>query len=205
MRVTNKAKVLLLFGTRGLYVLSIHLSSGRLPIYRSVIIFAALRLMSLPFYAHSPNPTFSGISAAAFGLAEVSASLITTTTPLAKSFLVEFRVVGQKPTIIFSRKYGNGTASRISDLTPDPGRAGKNADPEKSSATSSLTMEESDSTTTTSGSTKSHHEPWNLQHDGTYTKTNVTPCVEERGGFSLPQRPTRRSKSLGQETRDLIP
>jgi hypothetical protein len=125
--------------------------------------------MCLPSYAHSPNPTFNGISAAAFGLAEMYASLITTTTPLAKSILVEFKVVGQKPAIFFSRKYGNGTASGISDPTPDPGRAGENVDQEKSTATSNLTMEASDSTTTTSGSTESHHEPWNLRHDCTYT------------------------------------
>ena len=73
-----------------------------------VVIFAALRISYLPSYFHSENSTYYGIPAAIYALAEMHASLITATTPLLKSFIMQFKVVGEKPTIIITTKrYGS--------------------------------------------------------------------------------------------------
>jgi len=68
------------------------------------VTFAALRFSYLPSYIHSPNPTYSGIPAAIYALAEVHASLVTATTPLLKPLMLQFKVVGQKPTVIITAK-----------------------------------------------------------------------------------------------------
>jgi hypothetical protein len=128
--------------------------------------------MHLAPYTHSPNQTYSGIPAALFGLAEVYASIITATTPLIKSFLVEFKILGQKPTLIFKRTYGNGTVQGNPGEERDSGSAGKNTDLEKNTTTSGPT-------TTTGGSTRSPREPWTLRHDCTYTQTNVTSMSDD--------------------------
>ena len=56
----------------------------------SVIVFAALRISCLSDYFHSTSPTLSGITTAIYALAEANASVITTTTPLLKSFVLRF-------------------------------------------------------------------------------------------------------------------
>ena len=69
-----------------------------------VIVFAALRIAYLPEYFHSTSPTFSGITAAIYALAEANASVITTTTPLLKAFILKFKYHGttNKPLLTFS-------------------------------------------------------------------------------------------------------
>jgi hypothetical protein len=73
----------------------------------SVIVFAALRISYLSDYFHSTNPTLSGITTAIYALAEANASVITTTTPLLKSFILRFKysdiaVINNKPLLTFS-------------------------------------------------------------------------------------------------------
>jgi hypothetical protein len=115
---------------------------------------------------HSPNQTYRGVPATLFGLAEVYASVITATTPLIKSFLVEFKILGQKPTIVFRRTYGNGTVQGNAGSVPNPGSAEATSDLEKNTT-------QSTPTTILGGSTRSAREPWTLRHDCTYTQTNV--------------------------------
>jgi hypothetical protein len=121
---------------------------------------------------HSPNQTYRGIPATLFGLAEVYASVITATTPLIKSFLVEFKILGQKPTIVFRRTYGAGTIQENANSSPKPGSAQRNPDLEKNTT-------QSGPTTTLGGSTRSPREPWTLRHDCTYTQTNVTSMSDD--------------------------
>ena len=45
---------------------------------------------------HSSNPIYTGIPEAIYAIAEVHTSLITATTPLLESFIVEFGTVGAK-------------------------------------------------------------------------------------------------------------
>jgi len=73
----QKAKVLLLFGIRVF-----------------VILFAILRILHLPEYLHSADPTFTGIPAAIFAQAQLHASLVTCTTPLLKALILEFNTLG---------------------------------------------------------------------------------------------------------------
>jgi hypothetical protein len=69
-----------------------------------VLVFAGLRLSSLHTYYHSSNPTFSGALANIYLLAEMHSSLITATSPLLKSFILEFKVVGQRRFILVRRR-----------------------------------------------------------------------------------------------------
>jgi hypothetical protein len=64
----------------------------------SVIVFSAIRLTTLPAYYHSDNPTYAGIPAAIYALAESNTSLITTTTPLLKAFVLQFTWMNTRPT-----------------------------------------------------------------------------------------------------------
>ena len=89
--------------------------------------------MYLPSYIHSTNPTFTGVRATIFALAEMYSSLFVTTTPLVKGFLVEFKVVGIKPTFV---KSGSGTADESPDSEPDLGSPRKSKDSEKGTAMS---------------------------------------------------------------------
>jgi hypothetical protein len=83
-----------------------------------VIIFSGLRLTYLPSNYDSPNPGYDGIPAAIYGICEVYASLVTATTPLLKSFMIRFRVLGAKREVIpVSRAPYNGSGrSKQSDL-----------------------------------------------------------------------------------------
>jgi hypothetical protein len=47
-------------------------------------------------YYHSSNPTQKGALAIIYLLAEVNTSIATATTPLLKSFILEFKVIGQQ-------------------------------------------------------------------------------------------------------------
>ena len=64
-------------------------------ITHSVILFAILRILHLPDYLHSADPTFNGIPAAIFAQAQLHASLATCTTPLLKSLILEFNTLGR--------------------------------------------------------------------------------------------------------------
>jgi len=90
MSTTAKVKILCLFATR-----------------ITVIVFAALRISSLSDYFHSTNPTLSGITTAIYALAEANASVVTTTTPFLKSFILKFKYsdiapIDNKPLVTFS-------------------------------------------------------------------------------------------------------
>jgi hypothetical protein len=73
----------------------------------SIIVFAALRISYLSDYFHSTSPTLSGITTAIYALAEANSSVITTTTPLLKSFILGFKYsdiapIDNKPLLTFS-------------------------------------------------------------------------------------------------------
>src|ERR1043166_1210884 len=73
----------------------------------SVIVFAALRISYLSDYFYSTSATLSGITTAIYALAEANASVITTTTPLLKSFILRFKYsdiapIDNKPLLTFS-------------------------------------------------------------------------------------------------------
>jgi len=116
MNLAQKMKVVVLFGTRAMSVpinnlnrVSIRLAD----VLTRVVIFAALRISYLPSCFYSQDPTYSGIPAAIYALAEMHASLITATTPLLKSLILKFNVIGQKPTLIIATKrYGSGTDTK---------------------------------------------------------------------------------------------
>jgi hypothetical protein len=59
-----------------------------------VVIFAAFHIANLQTYYSSDNPTYDGIPASMFGLAELYCSVITTTTPLLKGFILRFKIIG---------------------------------------------------------------------------------------------------------------
>jgi len=80
MSMSSRVKILLLFSTRAL-----------------VIVFSALRITSLSDYYHSQNPTYAGIPAAIYALAEANSSVITTTTPLLKAFVLQFTWMNTMP------------------------------------------------------------------------------------------------------------
>jgi hypothetical protein len=89
-----------------------------------VVIFAGFRIAHIRHYYTSTNPTYDGIPAMIFGLVEIYSSVITTTTPLLKGFIVRFMVVGknrakkpviQKPldTLAASKNATNMVANRM--------------------------------------------------------------------------------------------
>jgi hypothetical protein len=63
----------------------------------SVVVFSALRITTLPAYYHSDNATYAGVPAAIYALCESNASVITTTTPLIKSFVLQFTWMPARP------------------------------------------------------------------------------------------------------------
>ena len=63
----------------------------------SVIVFSAIRITALPAYYHSDNATYAGIPAAIYAVAESNSSLITTTTPLLKTFVLQFTWMNTRP------------------------------------------------------------------------------------------------------------
>lgn len=72
-----------------------------------VLVFAGLRLGSLSPYYHSSDATLAAALANVYLLAEVHASIITATTPLLKSFFLEFKVVGQRQSFLPRAKGGS--------------------------------------------------------------------------------------------------
>jgi hypothetical protein len=104
MTLNSKAKVIALFGTRLLYDSTPQFSMLNTNSTTRVFLFAGLRIGSLHSYYHSSNPTYTGAMANIYLLAELHSSLITATTPLLKSFILEFKVVGQKPPVVPQRR-----------------------------------------------------------------------------------------------------
>jgi hypothetical protein len=75
---------------------------------RSVIVFSALRISAIDDYYHSSNATYAGIPATIYALVEANSSVITTTTPLLKAFVLQFtwinthRSTPAKPFVVLS-------------------------------------------------------------------------------------------------------
>jgi hypothetical protein len=84
----------------------------------SVIVFAALRISYLPDYLHSISPTLCGIPTAIYALAEANASVVTSTTPLLRSFILRFKYsdiapIANKPLLTFSIAGRNDQEERL--------------------------------------------------------------------------------------------
>jgi len=156
MQYSSKVQILLLFATRAL-----------------VITFSALRLASLPSYFHSSNPTYSGIPTTIWAIVEVHASLVTATTPLLKSFIVQFGVLGAKPSVPVATlpQYGHAAIGvEIDTIGHEKAETGnRNREREKSSAPS-----RPDSKTRTEESTWREGELWLQRSDVRRTEIETT-------------------------------
>jgi hypothetical protein len=82
--------------------------------HNRIIVFCALSIAHLPSYFRSPDPTYSGIPIAIYAFAEAHTSLVTATTPLLKSFVLEFGGVTAIPIVVVrkSQHGSNHTAKR---------------------------------------------------------------------------------------------
>ncbi|OCK89399.1 uncharacterized protein K441DRAFT_282203 [Cenococcum geophilum 1.58] len=138
MEFTAKIKMVLLFGTR-----------------LFIIAFAVLRILRLPNYLSSTNPTLDGTSAAIWAQIELHYSLITTTTPLIKQFVLQFHTnygALQSSTIATSRVYGGSVRTNSThprqEVTTDVGAK--------------------------IGEPRSEKEPWTERPDCAHARTTVT-------------------------------
>jgi hypothetical protein len=107
VRLSASVKILLLFFTRILYVVLPPIRCYYANFNISVIIFTTLRIVYLPEYFHSLNPTYSGIPAAIYALTAANSSVITATTPVLRSFILKFTyqarpAVAPKPLFTYS-------------------------------------------------------------------------------------------------------
>lgn len=138
MEFTAKIKIVLLFGTR-LFIMA----------------FAVLRVLRLPSYLSSTNPTLDGTGAAIWAQIELHYSLFTTTTPLIKQFVLQFHTnygALQSSTIATSRVYGGSVRTKSThprqEVTTDVGAK--------------------------IGEPRSEKEPWTERPDCAHARTTVT-------------------------------
>ena len=145
----------------------------------SIIVFSALSIAHLPSYFRSPDPTYSGIPIAIYAFAEAHISLVTATTPLLKSFVLEFGgvtaipvAVGTKPrrsSDHTTKRTGDSGSSKKSNTTEHTGR----------SAASDL---ESGATQSSGSGTISEYEPWHTQIQLQSPPKADLPCSSENDG-----------------------
>jgi hypothetical protein len=156
-------------------------------IKHSVVIFSALRIAHLPSYVNSSNPTFTGIPASIYALAALYCSVITTTTPLLKSFIIKFMIVGAKPTVVITKDmYSIATRTANAESDGNDNKKTKNfrkkrksrwrSDPEKGIAQD------------TTQDTFSGYEPWMpaVRDNSNSGKTKNTSNSDHASDRSLP-------------------
>ena len=126
-----------------------------LTVCSSIIAFAVLRILHLPSYLSSTNPTLHGTGAAIWAQIELHYSLFTTTTPLIKQFVLQFHTnygALQSSTIATSRVYGGSVRTNSThprqEVTTDIGAK--------------------------IGEPRSEKEPWTERPDCAHARTTVT-------------------------------
>ena len=131
------------------------MGSSFLTLCSSIIAFAVLRILHLPSYLSSTNPTLDGTSAAIWAQIELHYSLFTTTTPLIKQFVLQFHTnygALQSSTIATSRVYGGSVRTNSThprqEVTTDIGAK--------------------------IGEPRSEKEPWTERPDCAHARTTVT-------------------------------
>lgn len=126
-----------------------------LTVYSSIIAFAVLRVLRLLSYLSSTNPTLDGTGAAIQTQIELHYSLLTTTTPLIKQFVLQFHTnYGslQSSTIATSRVYGGSVRTNSTHLGQE------------------VTIDVGAKI----GELRSEKEPWTERPDCVHARTTVT-------------------------------
>ena len=147
-----------------------------LPLHCSIIVFAILRLLHIKDYVYRQNSTFTGVPTAVFGLLAMYASLTTATTPLLKSFLLEFKIMRNSAILLTMgpKLEESSRSSEHQSRSEHKSGSDQSYSETKTSSTAADPVPGESESMIARGSTRSKGEPWTLRYDCEHAKTRVT-------------------------------